>query len=229
LLLSQGGEFGFILFGMAAATGVMAQDVSQLLLLIITITMALTPMLERLGNLFERTWTKRRRDDTSMLAMETIDMEGHVVIAGYGNTGERLASALERESITFIAVDTDPRRVLAGRRLKHPVYFGDATRPDVLEAVGATRANAIILTFAHEDEVAQAIGHLHAHYPKTPIFTRASEFSGKTRLESLGAAASTAERDATCMTLLAFTFTALSWPEEEISRVMDKLRNQKVS
>lgn len=229
LLLSQGGEFGFILFGMAAATGIMTQEISQLLLLVITMTMALTPMLERLGNLFERTWTTKRRDDPSTVALETVDMGGHIVIAGYGDTGEMLAGALERESLPFIAVDTDPRRVLAGKRQKHPVYFGDATRPDVLEAVGATRASAIILTFIDEEASAHALALLHTHYPQTPIFARGDDIAAKLRLESLGAAASTAERDSTGMTLLAFTLTALSWPEEEVARVMGKLRAPKRS
>ncbi len=229
LLLSQGGEFGFILFGLAAATGIMQQDLSQLLLLIITVTMALTPLLERAGNLFERAWTRRRREDPSMLMLETVDMEGHIVIAGYGDTGEMLATALEREGIAFIAVDTDPRRVLAGRRHKHPVYFGDATRPDVLEAVGGTRASTIILTFTQEEAATSALRALHAHYPNMPIFTRASAQAGKLRLEALGAAASTSERDSTCMALLAFTLTALAWPEEEISRVMDNLRVPRAS
>lgn len=229
LLLAQGGEFGFILFGLAAATGVMERELSQLLLLTIAITMALTPLLERLGNVFERAWTRRRREDPSQLMLETVDMEGHIVIAGYGETGEVLAVALEREGLAFITVDTDPRRVLAGRRHKHPVYFGDATRPDVLEAVGATRASAIIITFTQEEAAAGALKTLRGHYPNTPIFTRALGHAGKQRLEALGAAASTSERYSTCMTLLAFTLTALSWPEEEVSRVMDNLRSPRAS
>lgn len=224
LLLAQGGEFGFILFGLAATTGVMTQHLSQFLLLVIALTMALTPLLERLGNLFERAWARRRRTVPADLANEVLDMVGHVVLAGYGETGELMARTLARESVPFIAIDTDPRRVLLGRRNKHPVYFGDATRADVLEAVGAIRASAIIVSFIESGKAIYALKQLKAHYPKTPIFTRASDQQGKQHLEALGAAASTAERHAASMTLVAFTLTALSWPEEEVARVMQEER-----
>lgn len=224
LLLSQGGEFGFILFGLAATMGVMDAQLSQFLLLVITITMAITPMLERLGNLFERVWATKRRDAVNTVEREATDLERHIVIAGYGHIGERLASALERESLPFIVIDTDPRRVLAGKRQRYPVYFGDATRADVLQAVGAGRASMIVLTFVDEEASAQALTKLRSHYPDIPIFARAQDYTGKERLESAGAAAATAERDSATMTLLAFALTAQNWPEEEIARVMSRLK-----
>jgi CPA2 family monovalent cation:H+ antiporter-2 len=225
LLLSQGGEFGFILFGLAASTGVLSQNTSQFLLLVIALTMGLTPLLERLGNLFERAWARRRRRrGTAEITAQSADLAAHVVIAGYGKAGELIAHAFARESIAFIALDTDPKRVLAGRRNKHPVYFGDATRADVLQAVGATRSSAIILSFTHYAKAQQAIMQLKQRYPDTPIFTRAADQMSKMQLENMGATSSTAEAHTTCMTLVAFTLTALGWPEEEIARVMQAQR-----
>lgn len=224
LLLSQGGEFGFILFGLAAATGIMEASLSQFLLLVITLTMAITPLLERVGNLFERAWMQKRRDEVSALSTEAVDLEGHIVIAGYGEIGECLAHALQRESLPFIAVDTDPRRVLTGKRHKHPVYFGDASRPDVLAAIGATRASMIVLTFTREGTTAAALAQLRAHYPNIPIFARAPNRTSKQFFEDSGAAAATAESDSAAMTLLAFALTAHGWPEEEITRVMLRVK-----
>ncbi len=220
LLLAGGGEFGFILFGLAAAGGLLGSELSQFLLLVISVSMALTPLLERFGSVFERHQRLRRRDDLGALKSEAVDLEDHIVIAGYGRVGEKLAEALSREALSFMAVDIDPRRVLAGKRQHHPVYFGDATRPDVLEAVGASRASLMVLSFGDEQKTQEAITKLRAAYPNMAIFARARDASTKARLEALGATATTAERDSATMTLLAFTLTARAWPEEEITRVM---------
>lgn len=228
LILAQGSEFGFILFGLAAQFGVLPQEQSQLLLLIITVTMALTPLLDKLGGVLERQWRKRARTDTMPeIAAEARDLKEHIVIAGYGRMGSILADVLTSESIPFIAMDTNPRHVARGRRRHHPVYYGDASRPDVLEAVGASRARSVILTFQDLQLAEKATQSLRASYPDMTIFARTKDASGIERLMDAGATMVVPEVYVAAMKLVGRLLTEFDWPEADIARVMETMRNHK--
>jgi CPA2 family monovalent cation:H+ antiporter-2 len=226
LLLAQGGEFGFILFGIAGELGVMDPTTAKFLMLVIAVTMALTPLLDMLGGKLEREWRKRARlDTTPEIEEESRDLSGHVVIAGYGRMGGILADVMARETIPFIAMDTNPRHVTRGRRRHHPVYFGDAGRPDVLEAVGVKRARLILLTSHDILKNESALRALRSAYPDLPIFARAKDGGDAERLYALGATLVVPEVYVSSMRLVSRMLTELEWPETEISRVMDTMRN----
>ena len=224
LLLSQGGEFGFILFGLAASLGVIEDELSKLLLLVIAVTMALTPLLDMLGEWFERKWLRHRRSTLTQLSDETHDMDGHTVIAGYGALGEQLARVLEREAIGFIAIDRDPNRVTYGRRAKHPVYFGDALRADVLHALGAHRAHTMVLCFTAEAEIVSAIRVLKTQYPDLRILVRAKNDAARERLLAAGADGALSELENASRQVMSALLAQLAWPESEIERVMENMR-----
>ncbi|MCE3006292.1 MAG: NAD-binding protein, partial [Rickettsiales bacterium] len=226
LLLAQGGEFGFILFGIAGELGVMAPTTAKFLMLVIAVTMALTPLLDMLGGKLEREWRKRARlDTTPEIEEESRDLSGHVVIAGYGRMGGIIADVMARETIPFIAMDTNPRHVTRGRRRHHPVYFGDAGRPDVLEAVGVKRARLILLTSHDILKNEAALRALRSAYPELPIFARAKDGGDAERLYALGATLVVPEVYVSSMRLLSRILTELEWPEPEIARVMDTMRH----
>jgi CPA2 family monovalent cation:H+ antiporter-2 len=228
LILAQGGEFGFILFGLAAQFGVLPEGQSQLLLLVITVTMALTPLLDMLGGRLEREWRKRARTDAvPEIEEECRDLKDHVVIAGYGRMGGILADVLTSESVPFIAMDINPRHVSRGRRRHHPVYYGDAGRADVLEAIGTTRARAIILTFHNVQTTEKALCALRAVYPEMAIFARAKDEGEAERLLEAGATGVVPEVYVGAMKLISRLFTELDWPEGDIHRVMEAMRTHK--
>jgi monovalent cation:H+ antiporter-2, CPA2 family len=225
LLLAQGGEFGFILFAMASELGIMPRDVAEFLLLVIVVTMGLTPLLDMLGGRLERAWRKRARlDTTPEIEEEARDLSGHIVIAGYGRMGGILAEAMARETLPFIAMDTNPRHVTRGRRRHHPVYFGDAGRPEVLEAVGVKRARLILLTSHDILKNEAALRTLRASYPDLPIFARAKDGGDAERLYALGATQVVPEVYVSSMRLMSRLLTELEWPEPEIVRVMEEMR-----
>jgi CPA2 family monovalent cation:H+ antiporter-2 len=226
LLLAQGGEFGFILFGIAGELGVMEPATAKFLMLVIAVTMALTPLLDMFGGKLEREWRRRARlDTTPEIEEESRDLSGHVVIAGYGRMGGILADVMARETIPFIAMDTNPRHVTRGRRRHHPVYFGDAGRPDVLEAVGVKRARLILLTSHDILKNESALRALRSAYPGLPIFARAKDGGDAERLYALGATLVVPEVYVSSMRLLSRMLAELEWPEPEIARVMDGMRH----
>ena len=226
LMAQSGGEFGFVIFGMAGALGVLPAYQAQFLLLVIAVTMALTPLLDALGGRLERRWRKRARlDTTPEIEEEARDLTGHVVIAGYGRMGGILADVMARETIPFIAMDTNPRHVTRGRRRHHPVYFGDAGRPDVLEAVGVKRARLMLLTSHDILKNEAALRTLRASYPDLPIFVRAKDGGDAERLYALGANLVVPEVYVSSMRLMSRLLSELEWPEPEITRVMETIRH----
>ncbi len=226
LLLAQGGEFGFILFGLAAQSGLISAEVAEPLLVIIALTMALTPVLDTVGARFERRWQLHHRPTTAEISSETRDMAGHVVLAGYGAMGEAIAQVLEKEKIPFIALDIEPRRVQAGRRNHHPVYFGDASRHDVLGALGAERAGMVVLTMRNEALVKRSLHLLRSHFPEKPILVRAANVKGAHALCAAGATSALPELHLSSMRVVSMLLGQLHWPEQEISRVMRDMRGE---
>jgi CPA2 family monovalent cation:H+ antiporter-2 len=223
LLLAQGGEFGFILFGLADQLNVLSATLAKELLLIIAITMALTPLLDMLGVQLEKRWWRRVRANPQQMAQEALDLSGHIVIAGYGRMGQLMGDFLAAEKIPFIALDTNPREVAAGRKRHHPVYFGNAAQPDLLETVGIARAIALVITL-HEPEEASILTKLVRHaYPHLPVLARAHDRLHLAELQTLGATYAVPELEVSTKRMMAQLMQALGRPEEEIRRVMAAL------
>lgn len=223
LLLAQGGEFGFILFGLADQLQVLDGTLVKQLLIIITLTMAATPLLDMLGVQFEKRWWKRLRSNPEQMVREAQDLSGHIVIAGYGRMGQLMADFLASEKIPFIALDTNPREVAAGRKRHHPVYFGNAAQPDLLSTVGIARAQALIITL-HEPSAATTLTQLvRMAYPDLPVLVRAHDREHMVTLESLGATYAVPELEVSGKRMMSQLLSALGRPEEDIRRVMSSL------
>lgn len=223
LLLAQGGEFGFILFGLAELLGVLPESLTKQLLLVITLTMAATPLLDMLGGQFEKRWWKRVRANPEQLAQESEDLSGHIVIAGYGRMGRLMADFLASEKIPFIGLDTNPREVAAGRKRHHPVYFGNAAQPDLLATVGIARAKALIVTL-HDPAAATTLTQLvRQAYPDLPVLVRAHDRDHQEKLQKLGATFTVPELEVSGKRMMAQLLSALGRPEEDIRRVMSTL------
>lgn len=224
LLLAQGGEFAFILFGLAGQFNVIDIAIGQKLMLAVTLSMAATPLLDTMGALLERRWWRRVRTTPNLLHAETQDLGGHIIIAGYGRMGQLIGNYLADEKIPFVALDTNPREVSVGRKKQQPVYYGDAGRPDVLETIGVERAHALVVTM-HEPAKADALTKsMRAAYPNMPIFVRARDSHHVHALTQMGASMAVPELQVSSMRMLAGLLTALGRPEEEVQRVMEQMR-----
>lgn len=224
LLLAQGGEFAFILFGLAGQFDVIGAATVQKLLIAVTLSMAATPILDSIGAALERRWWHRVRTTPDLLNAETRDLDGHIVIAGYGRMGQLIGNYLAHEKIPFIALDTNPREVSTGRKRHQPVYYGDAGRPDVLEAIGVERAHALVITLHDPAKADALLKAMRAAHPNMPIFVRARDKAHAYALELMGANMAVPELQVSSMRMLSGLLAALGRPEEEVQRVMEQMR-----
>ena len=187
VLLSQGGEFAFVLLGVALGAGVVSAGVVQLMAVVVSLTMMVTPFLATLGRLLERQVERRTVVELETRPEEAEELTNHVVIAGYGRVGAAVAAQLKAAGSDFIALDLDPHRIIEARAAGLPVYFGDATRPEILEAVHIERARALVVAVDNPQVALRTVAMVRYIFPELKIYARAHDDTHARDLARAGA------------------------------------------
>lgn len=187
LLLSQGGEFAFILFGLGKELGVLEAGVSNILLLVVTCSMALTPLIALAGQKFaERIEKNLGRTPNQMIEYGAQDLVNHVIIAGFGKVGRMVARVLEAEGINYIALDVNDDIVREEVIHGLTVFKGDASLIATLRAVGADRALTFVVTVNNEITIKKIIKMLNTHFGHLEIIIRIKDIKNASEMYSIG-------------------------------------------
>ncbi|KTA78522.1 monovalent cation:proton antiporter family protein [Aeromonas salmonicida] len=147
IMLSQVGEFGFVLLALANHHALLEHQLVSLLIGIGVISIAMTPWLVQKAHGLARSLTDSALLTRSEVAQSGLSKHQHVIIAGFGRAGQTCARFLKLEDIPFLALDLDPERVGEAKTAGEQVAFGDASRRDILLAAGLLRARLVIITF----------------------------------------------------------------------------------
>lgn len=226
LLLSQGGEFGFIVFGQALEYGLLTQELSQLLLVVIAVSMALTPPSYLVGKAVSERLRKKPIVPIAEDEQEILDLEGHVVVLGYGRVGQTVGRLLQAEGIGYIALDTDPAIVSHCRKKERPIYYGDGTRREVLHAVAIEKARAAVITINDFQHAMKAVKAVKTVTPDLPIIARTSDLAHLLQLENAGADKGVSEMFEASLQLGGAVLRHMEVPEQEINRIIEVYRDQ---
>lgn len=224
-LLAQGGEFAFILLGIGVTEGVLTRDLSQVLLAVVGLSMVLTPLVDFLGRQMARKLDRRRKPRLVRIEDEVNEFANHVIIAGFGRVGQTVARVLQTSGVKFVALDLEEDRVYRCRHEGMPVFFGDASRLDVLQLAGASRAQAIVITLDQPKATAHVVDVMHSHFPELKIYVRAHDPSIIRDLEDLGATAVVPETTESSLQLGAVALRGLGRSTHEVAQVVDELRH----
>lgn len=175
LLVGQGGEFAFVVFSLANQLGVLPSDLNQLLIIVVVLSMALTPVLAEAGKVaYEAVERWERGAEQGALGAGAADADGEDVladgitlVAGFGPHGQAVCNMLrarlslsnkeEPAVVGYIAFDLDPRRVQAARRRGFAVMYGDASRPEVIRASGVKRPGAVVVAYSQPERAVAAV------------------------------------------------------------------------
>jgi monovalent cation:proton antiporter-2 (CPA2) family protein len=187
LLLAQSGEFGLVIFAYAFQAELLAADVFQQLLVVIVLSMLVTPVLASFAHQLAS-----RRSQAVDDAHEP-PTPAPVVLAGYGRVGQRIGSILGSAGVPYVAVDLDSSLVLRARDKGHPVFYGDVSRPDVLRSAGVANAQLVVVTLDDTEAAARVVSSLHGEYPDVAILARGHSARQCRRLLDLGAKFAVAE------------------------------------
>ncbi len=223
LLLAQGSEFAFILFRLADKTGIFNIDTNTLLL-VVTITMAFTPLVAMLGSWIAKRLDKKYRRKQNEIYKEISDMDHHVIVLGFGRVGQMVARLLEAENINFVAIDIGPEHVASERQKGNPVYLGDASSLEMMESVGIARASSVIITLSNEVTLKKTAKKISKLYPKLPIIVRAKDLAKSDELYAVGAKIIVPETYETGLQLGGAVLKSVGISEFEVSRIKNQFR-----
>jgi len=187
LILSQAGEFAFVAFGLARSLGILDKSTTKLLLTCVSLTMALTPLMEQIG----ARNAKRLEEDSDFThylgedrdANEIKGSDDFVVVAGYGAVGKVVCDMLDQKLMKYVGLDNDPNKAIQARNKGLPVFYGDIGRPEVAEAFGVGKAKAVVVCIADQAQCNRAVIALRRLYPKMKIFARAANADHAARLQ----------------------------------------------
>ena len=172
LSLSQAGEFGFVLLSFSGQLNVLPQVLSERLLLVIALTMLITPLLFLLYD-----WLSKKMGDSGVAPREPdeIDDEGAVIIAGIGRFGQIVNRLVQSSGIKTVVLDHDMKTIELMRRFGFKGYFGDPTRPDILRAAGLDKARILVAAMDDPDAVIRLVSYARKQKPGIHIIARARD------------------------------------------------------
>ena len=225
LLLGQGGEFAFIVVGLAMSLSLLPADVGQFMLIVTGMTMLVTPLIakaaEKLADRMERAETTRTHRGT----LEAVgDLEGHVILAGFGRFGRTLANTLQAESIAYIALDTDPGHVARARTDKLPVFYGDASRLDMLQRAHIGTCAAVVVTMDNPAAAERIVGEIRRNWPLIAVYARARDKEHAGRMLAAGATHAVPETIEGSLQLAGRVLSGLGATEEVVRRRLEHQR-----
>jgi CPA2 family monovalent cation:H+ antiporter-2 len=227
LLLGQGGEFAFIVIGYAISAKLLAPGLGGRVMLAVGLSLFLTPLLARIGRgIGERTENTAREHETKQAQGELEDARGRVVIAGFGRVGQQLAKLLAAQGIPYVAFENDAKLVSTLHAKGVPVYFGNASRPELLRRVHADEAPAIVLTMDHPASALQAVRGIRREFPHARLFARSRDEKHARALKLAGASVVVPETLEASLQLSAFVLEAMGLDERLVDGIVDRERDQ---
>jgi CPA2 family monovalent cation:H+ antiporter-2 len=187
ILTAQGGEFAFVVIGLAAASGLVPPATAQFMLLTVGLTMAATPALARLARIAGERLAPAPAP--AAVAPVTIagELAGHVVVVGYGRVGRAVGALLDRQSVPHVAIEARADRVAALAREGIAVFQGDAARNEILERLGIARAAALVVTMDDPALAARVVAAARKNHPGLPIHARVRDDEHALELLAAGA------------------------------------------
>jgi glutathione-regulated potassium-efflux system protein KefB len=218
--ISQGGEFAFVLFAAGIAAGVLSKTHGEVLSVVVTLSMAVTPALL----LLDDAWGKPAVA-LPLVATEPLpEHDGHVIIAGFGRVGQIVARVLRAKRIPFTALDVSAEQVDFVRNFGAKVFYGDASRADILAAAKADNAVAFVLAIDDVEASVRTAQMVKAAYPALPVYARARNRIHAHRLMDLGVKVLHRETFASSLELTGDVLRGLGTSERDVRKALTMFR-----
>ena len=191
LILAQAGEFSFVILALGVEQQLVSGPALQLVLAAALLSMVLAPFMIQYNGRITRRLVRSYSRNSGQIVQDIDDgskhLHNHVIICGYGRSGQYLGRFLQEENIPFVALDIDPSRVLEAAAAGENVMFGDAARRVVLEAAGGARAKALIISYADNRAAMKILHIVQERYPQLPVIVRTVDDSNMEALREAGA------------------------------------------
>jgi len=227
--LSQGGEFGFVLFGAAAAAGLTSPDLAQILMAVIALSMVATPLMFTAGKIMANRIRSHKTQPRNSIESRQEELNGNVLVAGFGRVGQTVAKVLSDAGIPYIALDLDQTRVARGRDKGMSVYYGDANQIQVLQAAGTGQAKLAVITLDDPNTTCRVVSALRGKYADLPILVRARDRQRSHELKQVGATAVISEAAESSLQLGNIALKTLGVDEDDALCIIQGYREEDYS
>ena len=226
LLLAQGGEFVFVVLGYAISARLLDHALGARIMLVVGLSMFITPLLARLGRAIGEGGERAARE---LAAQHDPDIlggaRGRIIIAGFGRVGQQLAKLLSAQGIPFIAFENNATLVSKMHALGIPVFFGNASRPELLHLLHAEEAPAIVLTMDNPHSALQSVHAIRRDFPDVPVFVRSRDEKHARSLKRAGATVVVPETLEASLQLSAFVLESMGLDERTVDGIVDNERD----
>lgn len=169
-ILSQGGEFAFVIFTAASKEGLLNDNEVAFLLVVVSLSMVTTPLLLSLQNGW---YARTLNQESEALSPDVVDTEPRVIIAGFGRFGQIIGRLLYANKIKITVLESDASQIKLLRKYGYKVFYGDATQLDLLRAAGAEKAEALVICTDSPDQVMNIVELCRQHFPNLKLMARA--------------------------------------------------------
>jgi monovalent cation:proton antiporter-2 (CPA2) family protein len=220
LLLGQGGEFAFVVVGLAMTMGLVAGPAGQFMLIVASLSMMVTPLIAMLGKRIAATVQEREAGAGDAPA----DVSGHVIIAGFGRVGRMVAGLLDAEGIPWLAIDRDAQAVSRLRKEGCQVLYGHADRMELLRRANAASAQAIVITMNDRVAASHTVIAVRRAWPDIPVIVRAHDAATAAEYLKCGASEAVPETLEASLQLGGRVLARLGAPADVVGRRIDEAR-----
>jgi CPA2 family monovalent cation:H+ antiporter-2 len=229
LYLAQAGEFGFVLLALATQQKLLPPSMQSPVLASMVISMLATPLIIQYSNrivmkLSANDWLMQSVALTT-IARRAIHTDKHIIICGYGRSGQNLARLLDKEGIPYMALDLDPDRVRQAAAAGQSVVFGDAARPQSLMAAGLARASAVVVSYHDTPSALRILRVAREHAPTVPVIVRTVDDVDLERLRAAGATEVVPEAIEGSLMLASHALALVGVPMRRVLRVVQDQRD----
>ena len=227
-LLSQGGEFGFVVFGAGKALGVIDDALFVMAVAVISVTMLLTPVMTKIGNRLAQRYGERDAAQKPPPDFELEHGQGEIraVVVGYGRVGHTVGTILGSSGISYIAFESDANLADRWHGEGHPVFFGDVCNPDLFASTALKSVQLVVLTIDDAARAVRAATLIRAHAPQAIIVARARDLVTCDALHQAGVKYAFPETLEASLRLAAESLEALGISNSETESVLHHVRGK---
>jgi CPA2 family monovalent cation:H+ antiporter-2 len=186
LLLGPGGEFAFVVIGVATAAGLVSARAGSFTLAVASVTMALIPVLAVAARRIAPRFEERKALDPALLVAPPANGQARAIVVGHGRVGDVVCDVLDVHRVPYLATDHDPEAVVKHRRLGRHVYYGEATNPEFLKSCGLMSASALIVTIHDRPAIDEIVRVARELRPDILIVSRARDAMHARHLYGIG-------------------------------------------
>jgi monovalent cation:proton antiporter-2 (CPA2) family protein len=219
ILISPAGEFAFVLLSLLTAASLLPSDIAAILLVVASFSMLVSPLLLFLYDLSQKRQVTPENRKTDVEANTD-----HVVVAGFGRFGQIVARLMMSLKIPVTVVDNNPNHIESLRKFGYPVFYGDATRLDLLEAAGLKEARLLVLAMDDASAITETAKLVKSHFPKLTILARARSRSEVVELREAGVRHVRREMFSSSLELGEMALRELGYPAHLAHRVVGRFR-----